>query len=132
MCRFIVRGRVFSGVGEGGFYVSIYSKQFRRSLGFTPYPGTLNVRLDHPLDLSPCKSIRVEPPEIPGARLGGVLALPARLNGVDVYIVRPEITVYKGDVVEFIAPKYLRGLLGLRDGDEVEIEVECCGGEGAS
>ena len=132
MCRFTVRGRVFSGVGEGGFYVSIYAKQFRRALGFTPYPGTLNVKLESPLDLRPCmgSAVRIDPPEIPGARLGGVVALPARVNGVDAYIVRPDITIYKGDVVELIAPRYLRGLLRLRDGDEVEVEVECCGGSG--
>jgi riboflavin kinase len=35
-------------LGEGGFYVSLaeYKEWFRRYLGFDPYPGTLNLRLE--------------------------------------------------------------------------------------
>ena len=127
------RGVVFSGLGEGSFYVSIYTPQFRRALGIRPYPGTLNIRIDEAsyqeLDrcLSLIRPIRVSPPKLPGARLGGVLAYPARVNGYDVFIVRPEITVYKRGVVEVIAEKYLRAELGVEDGDVVDLEVECDG-----
>ena len=40
-------GNVFSGFGEGGYYVSRegYRDQFERKLGFKPYPGTLNLQL---------------------------------------------------------------------------------------
>jgi len=127
--RVKVRGRVFSGLGEGGFYVSIYSRGFRHTLGFTPYPGTLNIRIDGDvMEIKRCLEsggIRVGPPRIPGVKLGAVRVYPAWLKGVHVYVVRPEITVYKYDVLEVIAGIYLRGLLGLRDGDEVEVEVEC-------
>ncbi len=37
---------------------------------------------------------------------------------------RPVITVYKSDVVEFISETYLRGALNLRDGDTVEFKVK--------
>ena len=121
-----VSGSVFSGRGEGSFYVSIYAKNFRRVLGFTPYPGTLNVRITERQlveQYSNCISsvgyIRIEPPRIPGARLGGVLVYKAVLMGVDVWIVRPDITFYKDDVVEFISPVSLRKRLGLSDGDVV-------------
>ena len=45
-CRRSFQGTVFSGIGHGSFYVSIYAKQFRIALGINPYPGTLNVRLE--------------------------------------------------------------------------------------
>lgn len=129
MTRIRVRGSVFSGLGEGGFYVSIYAKQFRNTLGFTPYPGTLNIRINgDPSSVRRCLEeggVRVEPPGIPGVKLGAVRVYPAWLRGVEVYIVRPDITVYRYDVIEVIAKTYLRGLLGLRDGDEVEVEIEC-------
>jgi len=37
-----------SGKGEGRFYSSKrkYAEQFSENLGFLPYPGTLNVKLD--------------------------------------------------------------------------------------
>jgi riboflavin kinase len=127
--RVKVRGRVFSGLGEGGFYVSIYSKEFKRALGFTPYPGTLNIRINGDVaEIKRCLEsggVRVEPPRIPRVKLGAVRVYPAWLKGVHVYVVRPDITVYKYDVLEVIANVYLRGLLGLSDGDEVEVEVEC-------
>ena len=43
-----LRGKIVSGMGEGAYYMSLkgYSKQFKLKLGYIPFPGTLNVRLD--------------------------------------------------------------------------------------
>ena len=127
-CSRIFRGRVFSGRGEGSFYVSIYAKNIRRTLGFTPYPGTLNIRLLEGVDeFNSCLDILprvvIEPPRIPGERLARVIAYRLYVNGRLVYAVRPEITIYKGDVVEVISDKYLRKELGLKDGDIVYITL---------
>ena len=127
-----IRGKVFSGRGEGSFFVSIYSKEFRKVLGFNPYPGTLNIKIEEE-DLvgkySSClrkmKHFIIEPPRIPGAKLGKVLVYPAIFNGLNVYIVRPAITVYKLDVIELIAEESLRETFSLKDGDEVEVEINC-------
>ena len=42
-------GVVISGMGEGKYYTeqSGYATQFRDKLGFAPYPGTLNVEIEH-------------------------------------------------------------------------------------
>ncbi|MCE4612611.1 MAG: CTP-dependent riboflavin kinase [Desulfurococcales archaeon] len=130
-CGRSFEAEVFSGRGEGSFYVSIYARKFREKLGFTPYPGTLNTRL---LDgestrlfnrcLGGARSYYVEPPAIPGARLGAVLAYKARINGLQAWIVRPLITFYKDDVVEFLSEIYLRKALNLKDGDRVQIKLE--------
>lgn len=66
-CDSYFTGRVFSGVGEGSFYVSLYSKKFLEKLGFRPYPGTLNLRLVNDVEafnscLSMARYIIVEPP----------------------------------------------------------------------
>ncbi len=112
--------------------MSIYSKEFRKVLAFNPYPGTLNIKIeDNNLvnEYSNClkkmKAMTVEPPMIPGAKLGKVLVYSAKLNDLEVYIVRPAITVYKFDVIEIIAEKNLRELLGLKDGDVIQVELEC-------
>ncbi len=41
-------GEVTGGMGEGRHYISLsgYMKQFKDRLGYEPFPGTLNVRLD--------------------------------------------------------------------------------------
>ena len=129
-CNRPFRGKVFSGVGEGEFYVSIYGKEIRRTLGIIPYPGTLNVKLlEADIErfnkcLSRIPPRIIEPPRIPGAKLARVKAWRAAINGYSAWIVRPDITVYKEDVVEFIAPEYLREKLSLEDGDVVIIELE--------
>ena len=128
-CRTSFTGTVFSGVGHGSFYVSIYSRSFRVKLGINPYPGTLNVRLSQgdaeKLDecLRSIDPVIVDPPSIPGAKLAKVLAYPALVGGIDAYLVKPLITIYKSDVAEFISEVYLRGALRLRDGDRVVFTV---------
>ncbi len=133
-CSGVFRGEVFSGRGEGSFYVSIYARSFRRKLGFTPYPGTLNVRLVEGIDeYNDCvrmlpKTV-IEPPQIEGARLARVVVYRVYVNGYPAFAVRPEITVYRNDVVEVIAPEYLREKLRLKDGDTVYIGISRSSGE---
>ncbi len=128
----MVKGKVFSGRGEGSFFMSIYAKEFRRTLGFIPYPGTLNLKVlneDYIQVYSSClkkaRPIVVEPPEIPNTKLGRVYVYPANISGLDVFIVRPAISVYKMDVIEVIAEERLRETLNLEDGYEVLVEI-CC------
>ncbi|MEM0320002.1 MAG: DUF120 domain-containing protein, partial [Candidatus Nezhaarchaeales archaeon] len=49
----VLTGEVFTGLGEGAYYVSLegYRSQIVEKLGFDPYPGTLNLRLKDPPDL---------------------------------------------------------------------------------
>ncbi len=109
----------------------MYSKRFLEKLGFKPYPGTLNLKLLKDVDvfnscLSKANPIIVDPPVIPGVRLGAVYVYPAGIEGYfnpNTFIVRPLITVYKGDVVEFIADVSLRETLGLSDGSIVRFKL---------
>jgi riboflavin kinase len=123
------KGIVFSGVGEGEFFVNLYAENIKRALGIVPYPGTLNLRIKDDVksfndSLRSLRPIVIEPPKVKDVKLGKVLAYPALLNWtVEVYLVRPEITVYKGDVVEVIAEVRLRDLLNLNDGSEVLITI---------
>ena len=43
-----LKGTLISGMGEGAYYMSLkgYTKQFKSKIGYVPFPGTLNVRLD--------------------------------------------------------------------------------------
>ena len=40
-----IDGEVKAGLGKGAYFISqeFYSNEFRKNLGFVPYPGTLNV-----------------------------------------------------------------------------------------
>ncbi len=119
-------GEVFSGLGEGEFYVNLYARNFHRILGIRPYPGTLNIRLDDKsVELAEkClkreNAILVDPP-LRG--YGRVCVWPAYLKCLKVYVIRPEKTVYKKDVIEIISDKNLRKVFNLVDGDKIRVLI---------
>ena len=123
-------GVVFSGIGKGKYYVGHpeYQSRFEGSLGYRPYPGTLNVKLDP----SSAKNSRVlrsmEGMRISSFKVGeeGFSALncfEGRLGDERVDLLVIEVTHYDETVVELISPAYLRGKFGLKDGDAVSFKV---------
>lgn len=132
--RLVLRGVVVSGLGEGKYYLSIehYCNYVKNYLGFRPYPGTLNVKLLGGLNRSLVIGLaRYRIPEFSdGMRTyGSALLVPCRLNGHEpCALIFPSRTHHSPDIIEVISPFYLRGLLNLRDGDEVTVEVEVRGG----
>ncbi|WP_457548963.1 winged helix-turn-helix domain-containing protein/riboflavin kinase [Archaeoglobus sp.] len=128
--EFVIKGKVFSGLGEGRYYVSLegYKKQFEEKLGFTPYPGTLNLKIPKEqmffrAKLDEMDGIKIEGFNTKERTFGEVKAFRCRVNGIEGAIVIPQRTHYPKDVIEIIAPVKLRDVLGLRDGDWVEVEV---------
>lgn len=123
-------GAVVSGLGEGGYYLSQpgYVSQFSERLGYKPYRGTLNVRLT-PREITKTgvlqhwKGIRIDGFQASGRTFGGATCYPARLNGRKCHLIAPDRSHYQ-DVVEFIAPVYLRGALHLKDQDRVTVELD--------
>ncbi|ADB58327.1 winged helix-turn-helix domain-containing protein/riboflavin kinase [Archaeoglobus profundus] len=128
--EFVIKGKVFSGLGEGRYYVSLegYKKQFEEKLGFTPYPGTLNLKIPKEqmffrAKLDEMEGIKIEGFKTKERTFGDVKAFRCRVNGIEGAIVIPQRTHYPKDVIEIIAPVKLRDVLGLKDGDWVEVEV---------
>jgi riboflavin kinase len=122
-------GRVVTGIGEGGYYMSQthYIKEFEREAGFVPYPGTLDIKLEK--DSFGLKEVltRLPSKEVPGFEtneraFGPVKFFPAKLRKLRVAIVLPLRSHYT-DILEIIAPQNLRKALGLKDDDLVQVEV---------
>lgn len=127
-----LQGRVFTGIGEGAYYVSLkgYRKQFIAKLGFDPYPGTLNIKLSSPLDrrlrrdLEHYRGIRIHEFEDGQRTFGGARCFKAVLNNtVEGAVLAIDRTHYDDTVIEFIAPVNVRERLGLRDGAEVSLNI---------
>jgi len=125
-----IRGKVFSGVGEGRYYVSLegYRKQFLEKLGFDPYPGTLNIRI-YKEEMyfrrrrDEEEGIKIEGFSTKDRTFGDVKAFKCKIDGVEGAVVIPQRTHYPPDIIEVISPKKLRDVLSLKDGDIVEVEV---------
>lgn len=123
-------GKVTSGLGEGRYYLSQpgYVVQFTERLGYSPYPGTLNVRvgpeaLRKASLVSEWTGIRIDGFEASGRSFGGATCFPARLNSHACHLIHPDRTHYK-DVIEFVAHDCLREALRIKDNDVVEVIIE--------
>ncbi|MEA3487686.1 MAG: DUF120 domain-containing protein [Euryarchaeota archaeon] len=130
-----IGGHLITGLGEGQYYTTLigYKRQFKTKLGFNPFPGTLNLRLD-----SPSISLRKKLAGLSGVEIAGFESedrtfgggkcftckiLCDRAEGIKSAIILPDRTHYPEDVVEIISPVYLRCELKLIDGDEIRAMV---------
>ncbi|MCL7394298.1 MAG: DUF120 domain-containing protein [Thaumarchaeota archaeon] len=124
-------GRVFTGLGEGAYYVQIpfYTRQFEEKLGFKPYPGTLNLRLIGRDDILKRalveRAARIEIERFSDGKrsYGGAKCIKARVGEEEAAILFIERTHYPREVIEILSPVCLREKLGLRDGDIVCVRV---------
>jgi len=130
--KLTVEGIVFTGLGEGAYYVSRdgYRRQFIAKLGFDPYPGTLNIRLSDAKSLKSreiieqYRGIEIEGFSDGDRTYGPVRCFRATINGkVEGALVIAQRTHYGKDTMEFIAPVNVRRTLGLKDGDKVRAEI---------
>lgn len=128
---FVIHGKVFTGLGEGAYYTSLggYAKQFRKLLGFSPYPGTLNLAVDASDSL-----LRKQLDVVPGLEVKGfkdgkrsygpVKCLKARVEGkYEAAALVIERTHHGDAVLEVISPVNLRKALALAEGDRVSVSV---------
>jgi riboflavin kinase, archaea type len=126
----VISGTVASGLGEGRYYLSQpgYVVQFTERLGYTPYPGTLNVRVGGAAlrkveTVSSWSGTRIDGFQTSGRTFGGATCFAAKMNGRACHLIHPDRSHYR-DVVEFVAPVRLRDSLHLKDGDRVEVDLE--------
>lgn len=126
-----IHGKVFTGLGEGAYYISLegYKKQFQKLLGFTPFPGTLNLAVDSS-ELPLRKQLNYLPGlEVRGFKdgkrsYGPVKCLRAKVadkyEGGALVIER---THHGEAVLEVISPVNLRKALRASDGKSVSVTV---------
>ncbi|MBP3792301.1 MAG: DUF120 domain-containing protein [Methanobrevibacter sp.] len=121
-----IDGEVTTGLGKAAFFLSqeFYTSEFKKNLGFVPYPGTLNVVVDS-VYLEDINEIKNSCENIikPDMEFGAVKYIKAKLcDKIDGAIVFPAKTTHDENYLEFIAENRLREELDLDDGDIVSIE----------
>lgn len=124
--RCAVRGTLVSGMGEGAYYMSLpgYTAQFRERIGYVPFPGTLNVRLEPGSGPVPDSGGVMIDGFSDGQRTyGPVRCLAARANGMNAHVIRPERTHHDATILELISELDMRRTGGLSDGSQVSVEL---------
>jgi len=119
-------GTVFSGEGRGKKFVELpwFKLQVEKKLGFSPYLGTLNLRLLEKevekrglLETAGCLTVEPQTGYYSG------LLFRATIDRLECAVVIPIMPNYPNDVLEVISPIYLRDSLKLADGSLVIVSV---------
>jgi riboflavin kinase len=126
-------GTLVSGMGEGAYYMGLkgYTKQFKSKIGYVPFPGTLNVRLDKKIHQESIKQFET----LDGIKLDGfsdgkrtygwVKCFSAKLNNsINCELIILERTHHDDSVIELISKTCLRKNTTLKDDSKVSIKIE--------
>lgn len=135
-----LEGNVVSGMGEGAYYMSLegYRKQFRQKLGYTPFPGTLNIKLSDPVsirsrrDLSTYPSVFIDGFSDNLRTYGWVKCYPVEINNQRIEnaaLLILERTHYDDNTIEIIAPISIKESTKIKNGDLISVTAHNTTGE---
>lgn len=132
----IVRGFVFSGVNRGGRLIEHYYDRLVGLVGFKPFKGTLDVKLDHEIDFTKYSNKQIDRIMTDGTRIVDALLMPVNIiidkEGTTVkypcWALHQEKGLYNNklygnDVIEIIAKERLKDALGIEDRQFLKIEI---------
>jgi len=126
-------GLVISGLGEGAYYMSLngYTKQFKVKIGYIPFPGTLNVKLNQLQatqiiqQLDDLDSVIIDPFSDGKSTYGWVKCFHATLNdSVKCELIRLERTHHDNSVIELVSKDNLRKIARLKTDSKVTIKID--------
>ena len=127
-----LNGLVISGLGEGAYYMSLngYTKQFKVKIGYIPFPGTLNIKLNQLQatqiiqQLDDLDSIIIDPFSDGKRTYGWVKCFHATLNNsIKCELIRLERTHHDNSVIELISKNNLRKTGRLETGSKVIVKI---------
>ena len=125
-----IEGKIVSGLREGAYYLSLpgYKKALQSALGYAPYPGTLNLRLDKAniqkrFLLKEGEAIFIAGFKSGNRTFGAAYAYPCKIGGITGAILIPVRTHHGPDILEIIAPVSITKTLHKKEGDWVRIII---------
>jgi riboflavin kinase len=124
----VISGKIVDGLKDGRYYLSQkeYRKNILEKLGFEPYPGTLNIKLnDQNIKerLQKMNGIEIEGFRTNDRIFGSIKCFKSKINGVDSSVIIPERSHYGSNILEVISSFDLRKKLKLKNGSEVFVNV---------
>ena len=127
-----LKGTLVSGMGEGAYYMGLkgYTKQFQSKIGYVPYPGTLNVRLDQKIHQEAIKQfetlngVKIKSFSDGKRTYGWVKCFTAKLNNsTNCELIILERTHHDDSIIELISKSCIRKIAKLKDGSKVSIKI---------
>ena len=126
----VIEGQIVTGLGEGAYYIEVYSTKIRNALGFKPHLGTLNVKVINDESRKAVGRMKNSPPLVlsgfrhNGRTFGDVICYRVKVNGeIEGAVVIAQRTHHSQDILEVVAPVDIRGVLKLGDDDTVTLTL---------
>ena len=128
----VLNGSVISGLSEGAYYMSLngYTKQFKEKIGYVPFPGTLNIKLNQRQatqiiqQLDDLDNTIIDPFSDGKRTYGWVKCFHVTLNNsIKCELIRLERTHHDNSVIELISKNSLRRTARLKTGSKVTIKI---------
>ena len=127
-----LKGTLVSGMGEGAYYMSLkgYTKQFKSKVGYVPFPGTFNVKLEKKeyaetiRQFEGLDGVRIDGYSDGKRTYGWVKCFKAKLNSsFDCELIRLERTHHDTSTIELISKNNLRKTAKISEGNKVTIMI---------
>jgi CTP-dependent riboflavin kinase len=127
--KLLLNGKIVSGLKQGAFFTQLdwFQEQCLEKLGYTPYPGTLNIEIS--VEDIPEAAVIEQKAEIefipPDSTFCSGRAYPVDIEGIRAAIIMPaeEARVHGKNIIEVISEVKLKDALELDDGDSVELTL---------
>jgi len=126
----VIKGILVEGIGEGAYYVEAYADRFQRSLGFKPFLGTLNVKINNEESRRAVSKMKHTPPLIvsgftdEGRTFGDVICYRVKVNSkMEGAVVIAQRTHHSPNILEIIAPFNIREKLKVKNDDEIILTI---------
>ncbi|MCX6815848.1 MAG: DUF120 domain-containing protein [Candidatus Aenigmarchaeota archaeon] len=120
-------GQVFSGAMRGKQLIELYHARLSGILGFQPYQGTMDIKLERAIDITHCATKALDHMLIDGSRMVYAYLAPVTLiihgQRYDCWIMQQADGVYSRDIVEVVAKDRLKDKFSIEDGDTVIVEL---------
>ena len=122
-----IRGRIVTGLGESGKFLAVdwVNRAVCEAFQFTPFNGTLNIDVGDPsiqrtlIERDSGRIIAADPGFCDAVTAKGRIN-----NRYQCGIIIPLVPNYPQNILEIVAPVHIKNRLNLKDGDEVELELE--------
>lgn len=119
-------GEVISGLGRAKDFLGLdeYKKQFLEKLNFTPFLGTLNLKIDEKelmTFLQEREKRTIEGFEKNGKKFGSAVCYLIKIGNIPAAIIFPEKSSHSKNVIEIISYVNITKLLKLGVGDKVRL-----------
>ncbi len=123
----LLKGKVASGPMRGEGLMEHFYYRIVHTLGFEPYKGTMDVKLEHDVKINDHATKTINHVLLDGRTVIDAYLCPVTIRKgektMKAWIIRKSGEVFSKSIVEIISKERIKDEFGLKNGDEVELEI---------